>query len=30
MTGQLLVADGGCASHIPGISQFRTFLGDHA
>lgn len=31
ITGQLLVADGGCASHVPGIAQFRTFFaGDHA
>jgi NAD(P)-dependent dehydrogenase (short-subunit alcohol dehydrogenase family) len=30
ITGQLIVADGGCASHVPGIAQFRAFLGDHA
>lgn len=31
ITGQVLVADGGCASHVPGIAQFRTFFsGDHA
>lgn len=30
ITGQLLVADGGCASHVPGISQFRAFFGEHA
>lgn len=29
ITGQLLVADGGCASHVPGIAQFRAFLGEH-
>ena len=27
ITGQVLVADGGCASHVPGISQFRAFFG---
>jgi len=26
ITGQVLVADGGCASHVPGIAGFRTFL----
>jgi NAD(P)-dependent dehydrogenase (short-subunit alcohol dehydrogenase family) len=26
ITGQLLVADGGCASHVPGIAQFRAFF----
>ncbi len=31
ITGQVLVADGGCASHVPGIAQFRTFFsGEHA
>ncbi|WP_311267879.1 SDR family oxidoreductase [Sphingobium sp. WCS2017Hpa-17] len=30
ITGQLLVADGGCASHVPGIAQFRAFFGEHA
>ncbi|SLK11656.1 SDR family NAD(P)-dependent oxidoreductase [Novosphingobium mathurense] len=31
ITGQVLVADGGCASHVPGISQFRSFFsGEHA
>lgn len=31
ITGQVLVADGGCASHVPGIAQFRSFFaGDHA
>ncbi|MFT4055362.1 MAG: SDR family oxidoreductase [Novosphingobium sp.] len=30
ITGQVLVADGGCASHIPGIAQFRAFFsGEH-
>lgn len=30
ITGQVLVADGGCASHVPGIAQFRAFLsGEH-
>jgi NAD(P)-dependent dehydrogenase (short-subunit alcohol dehydrogenase family) len=30
VTGQVLVADGGCASHVPGIAQFRSFFsGDH-
>ena len=31
VTGQVLVADGGCASHVPGIAQFRAFFsGEHA
>lgn len=31
ITGQVLVADGGCASHVPGIAKFRSFFsGDHA
>lgn len=30
ITGQLLVADGGCTSHVPGIAQFRAFLGEYA
>lgn len=31
ITGQVLVADGGCASHVPGIAGFRSFFaGDHA
>jgi NAD(P)-dependent dehydrogenase (short-subunit alcohol dehydrogenase family) len=30
ITGQLLVADGGCASHVPGIAQFRAFFGEQA
>lgn len=30
ITGQVLVADGGCASHVPGIAAFRTFFsGEH-
>lgn len=30
ITGQVLVADGGCASHVPGIAAFRDFLsGEH-
>jgi NAD(P)-dependent dehydrogenase (short-subunit alcohol dehydrogenase family) len=30
ITGQVLVADGGAASHVPGISLFRAFFsGDH-
>lgn len=30
ITGQVLVADGGCASHVPGIAGFRAFFsGDH-
>ena len=30
VTGQVLVADGGCASHVPGIAGFRTFFsGEH-
>ncbi|MCP3729917.1 SDR family oxidoreductase [Sphingomonas sp. MG17] len=29
ITGQLLVCDGGCASHVPGIDQFRQFFGEH-
>ena len=27
ITGHVLVSDGGCASHVPGIAQFRTFFG---
>lgn len=27
ITGQLLIADGGGTSHVPGYSQFRSFLG---
>lgn len=30
ITGHVLVADGGCASHVPGIARFRAFLEDHA
>lgn len=31
ITGHVLVADGGCASHVPGIAGFRAFFsGDHA
>ncbi|MFC0684486.1 SDR family NAD(P)-dependent oxidoreductase [Novosphingobium clariflavum] len=31
ITGQVLVADGGCASHVPGIARFRAFFsGEHA
>lgn len=31
ITGQVLVSDGGCASHVPGIEQFRAFFsGEHA
>lgn len=26
ITGQVLVADGGCASHVPGLAQFRAFF----
>ena len=30
VTGQVLVADGGCASHVPGLAGFRSFLsGEH-
>jgi NAD(P)-dependent dehydrogenase (short-subunit alcohol dehydrogenase family) len=29
ITGQVLVCDGGCASHVPGIAGFRTFFGEH-
>ena len=28
ITGQVLVCDGGCASHVPGIAGFRAFFGD--
>lgn len=28
MTGQVLVSDGGCASHVPGLAGFRQFFGD--
>lgn len=30
ITGHVLVSDGGGASHVPGISGFRSFFGDHA
>ncbi len=30
ITGQCLVADGGCASHVPGVAGFRRFFEDHA
>jgi len=30
VTGQVLVADGGCASHVPGIAQFRRFFSGDA
>jgi len=26
ITGQVLVADGGCASHVPGLAPFRAFF----
>lgn len=30
ITGQVLVADGGCASHVPGLAPFRAFFsGEH-
>lgn len=29
ITGQVLVSDGGCASHVPGIAGFRAFFGDN-
>ncbi len=28
ITGQVLVSDGGCASHVPGIEGFRAFFDD--
>ena len=28
ITGQVLVSDGGCASHVPGLAGFRQFFGD--
>ncbi len=28
ITGQVLVSDGGCASHVPGLAGFRKFFGD--
>ena len=30
ITGQVLVADGGCASHVPGIAAFRAFFSGDA
>ena len=30
ITGQVLVCDGGCASHVPGIAQFRAFFSGEA
>jgi len=30
ITGHVLVCDGGCASHVPGIARFRDFLGENA
>ncbi len=30
ITGQVLVSDGGCASHVPGIAGFRKFFEDNA
>jgi NAD(P)-dependent dehydrogenase (short-subunit alcohol dehydrogenase family) len=29
ITGQVLVSDGGCASHVPGIAGFRRFFGEN-
>jgi NAD(P)-dependent dehydrogenase (short-subunit alcohol dehydrogenase family) len=29
ITGHVLVSDGGCASHVPGLAGFRTFFEDH-
>jgi len=28
ITGEVLVCDGGCAAHVPGVSRFRTFFGE--
>jgi len=28
ITGQVLVSDGGCASHVPGLAGFQRFFGD--
>ena len=28
ITGQVLVTDGGCSSHVPGIARFRSFFGE--
>ncbi|MEY4502188.1 MAG: hypothetical protein RIS52_2078 [Pseudomonadota bacterium] len=30
ITGQVLVSDGGCASHVPGIAGFNRFFEEHA
>jgi NAD(P)-dependent dehydrogenase (short-subunit alcohol dehydrogenase family) len=30
ITGHVLVSDGGCASHVPGIAGFRAFFGENA
>jgi NAD(P)-dependent dehydrogenase (short-subunit alcohol dehydrogenase family) len=30
ITGQVLVSDGGCASHVPGLAGFEQFFGDQA
>jgi NAD(P)-dependent dehydrogenase (short-subunit alcohol dehydrogenase family) len=30
ITGQVLVSDGGCASHVPGLAGFQKFFGDLA
>ncbi|MCB2065677.1 MAG: SDR family oxidoreductase [Erythrobacter sp.] len=30
ITGEVLVCDGGGTAHVPGISRFRTFFGEHA
>jgi NAD(P)-dependent dehydrogenase (short-subunit alcohol dehydrogenase family) len=30
ITGHVLVSDGGCASHVPGIAGFKSFFEDHA
>jgi NAD(P)-dependent dehydrogenase (short-subunit alcohol dehydrogenase family) len=30
ITGHVLVSDGGCASHVPGLAGFRKFFEDHA
>jgi NAD(P)-dependent dehydrogenase (short-subunit alcohol dehydrogenase family) len=29
ITGHVLVSDGGCASHVPGLAGFRAFFEDH-
>ncbi|GGD55606.1 SDR family oxidoreductase [Erythrobacter arachoides] len=30
ITGEVLVCDGGCSAHVPGIARFRSFFGDNA